>query len=343
MCNIASPEACTVARAGKTVRERSNKKGMLEFQPVTLETVAQISPYFARQPYRTCDFTVGGLFMWAPYFNYEYAIYRDTLFIKGSEEEHMQVTSFALPVGALPLVESLALLGCYCLDRPMPLVLSAVPEDAALELQRHFSGKTEALPDWGDYLYEAQALAGLAGRKYNKKRNHVNKFRNTYPDFEYVRIDERNRQEAVDFFREFRQTVEKSTPLFEYEESMVQVVLDAYDRLGFEGALLKTGGKAVALTIGEIVRDTLFVHIEKGLRAYDGVYETINQAFVQDISERYSQVAYVNREEDVGDEGLRQAKLSYNPVAVLNKYNVSVEIENVCRARRAGKKYDEER
>ncbi|MCC8170700.1 MAG: phosphatidylglycerol lysyltransferase domain-containing protein [Parabacteroides sp.] len=305
---------------------------MLEFQPVTLETVAQISPYFARQPYRTCDFTVGGLFMWAPYFNYEYAIYRDTLFIKGSEEEHMQVTSFALPIGALPPGESLALLGRYCLDKEMPLVLSAVPEKAALELQRRFSAKTEALRDWGDYLYDAQALATLAGRKYNKKRNHVNKFRNTYPDFEYMRISERNLREAVAFFREFRLAVEKSTPLFEYEESMVEVVLDAYDRFGFEGALLKVDGRVVALTVGEIVQDTLFVHIEKGLRAYDGVYETINQAFVRDVSERYSQVAYVNREEDVGDEGLRRAKLSYNPVAVLNKYNVSVDAEKAYRA-----------
>lgn len=302
---------------------------MLEFQPVTLASITEIKPYFVCQDYRTCDFTEGGLFMWASYFNYEYAIFEDTLFIKGSAEDNLKELSFAVPIGKLSLKQSLPLLATYCIRQNIPFVLSAVPEKVAFELQGNFAGRIEELRDWADYLYEAGSLATLTGHKYNKKRNRVNKFRNTYPDFEYQRMDEHNREEVKNFFRDFRQAFEKDNMLFDYEESMVQVVLDHYKKFNFEGGIIKVAGKTVAFTVGEIVGDTLFVHIEKALREYDGVYEMINQQFARDIVQRYEKVRYINREEDVGDEGLRQAKLSYNPVAVLNKYNVIINQENL--------------
>lgn len=301
---------------------------MLEFQPVTLASITEIKPYFVCQDYRTCDFTEGGLFMWASYFNYEYAIFEDTLFIKGSAEDNLEELSFAVPIGKLSLKRSLPLLATYCIRQNIPFVLSAVPEKVAFELQGNFAGRIEELRDWADYLYEAGSLATLTGHKYNKKRNRVNKFRNTYPDFEYQRMDEHNREEVKNFFRDFRQAFEKDNMLFDYEESMVQVVLDHYKKFNFEGGIIKVAGKTVAFTVGEIVGDTLFVHIEKALREYDGVYEMINQQFARDIVQHYEKVRYINREEDVGDEGLRQAKLSYNPVAVLNKYNVIINQEN---------------
>lgn len=300
---------------------------MLEFLPVTIESLKEIDAYFPCQNYRTCDFTEGGLFMWAAYFNYEYAVYEETLFIRGFAEDDLQELSFAVPIGKLPLRESVRVLKEWCESKSLPLILSAVPEEAAQVLQREFSCEATELRDWADYLYDSESLATLKGRKYNKKRNRVNKFKNTFPDFEYSRIDSRTLLEVKDFFNRFERSIGKDSALFDYEEEKVNVVLDNYDKFNFEGGLLKVGGEAVAFTIGEIVNDTLFVHIEKAFRQYDGVYEVINQLFAEDITRRFPQVAFINREEDVGDEGLRQAKLSYNPVAILNKYNIQINHE----------------
>lgn len=297
---------------------------MLEFQPVTIDSLKEIDTYFPCQSYRTCDFTEGGLFMWASYFNYEYAVYKETLFVKGFAEDDMQDVSFAVPIGKMTLPEAIALLKHYCDERNIPLILSAVPQQAAVELQEAFACEVTELRDWADYLYDAEALASLKGRKYNKKRNRVNKFKSTWPDFEYQPLTPANLPEVKDFFDCFERSIGKDSSLFDYEESMVNVVLDNYKSFNFEGGLLKAEGRTVAFSIGEIVNDTLFVHIEKAFREYDGGYEVINQLFADDITRRYPQVAFINREEDVGDEGLRQAKLSYNPVEILNKYNIKI-------------------
>lgn len=306
---------------------------MLEFQPVTIDSLKEIDTYFPCQNYRTCDFTEGGLFMWASYFNYKYAVYKETLFVKGFAEDDMQDVSFAVPIGKMPLPEAIALLKHYCDERNIPLILSAVPRQAAVELQETFACEVTELRDWADYLYDAEALASLKGRKYNKKRNRVNKFKSTWPDFEYQPLTPANLPEVKDFFDRFERSIGKDSSLFDYEESMVNVVLDNYKCFNFEGGLLKAEGRTVAFSIGEIVNDTLFVHIEKAFREYDGVYEVINQLFADDITRRYPQVAFINREEDVGDEGLRQAKLSYNPVEILNKYNIEI-LAPLCRDKR---------
>ena len=88
------------------------------------------------------------------------------------------------------------------------------------------------------------------------------------------------------------------------------------------GAILMAEGKPCAVTVGDVKGDTLFVHIEKALREFPGSYEMINKAFAARMLELHPALRYVNREDDAGDEGLRQAKESYHPVDILKKYNV---------------------
>jgi hypothetical protein len=116
--------------------------------------------------------------------------------------------------------------------------------------------------------------------------------------------------------------VSKNNDIFRNEEKMVKVVLNNYSAFGFVGGVLKVGGKVVAFTIGEVVNDTLFIHIEKASREYAGIYETLSLLFARDLTDK--NIEYINREEDVGDEGLRKSKMSYNPIALLDKYNVEV-------------------
>ena len=297
----------------------------LVFKPITLDSLSEIAPYLPQQNYRTCDFSIGGIYMWVDYFGYEYAICHDTLFIRGGEEEHLQNTAFAVPVGALDLKESIPLLGAYCRQHGQALILSAVPEPAAQTIAGLYGCPVTELPDWGDYLYRASDLATLVGHRFNKKRNRVNKFKSTYPDFQYEPVTAQNLPELKAFFDRYMQAYHKDSELFAYEESKVAQVLREYDRLPFEGGLLRVGGEIAAFSVGEVVNDTLIVHIEKARKDIVGAYEAINYFYSAQMAETHPEVQYINREDDAGDPGLREAKLSYNPETILKKYNIPLD------------------
>jgi len=302
--------------------EYTESEEEFRFTPVTVESLPEINKYFRIQKYRTCDFTIGGLFMWASYFKYEYAIFNDTLFIKGVSEINASETAFSIPIGKLRFEESLPILKRYCERNNIKFILSAVPEEAANSLNSELLFTSVKLDNWADYLYEREALAALSGKIYNKKRNHVNKFHQTYPDYEYLRINGSNIDEVIVFFRYFNSQYEKTNPLFINEAVMTEYILENYSNFDFVGALIKINGNVAGFTIGEIQNDTAYIHIEKADRNYNGIYEAINMKFANDIGENFPDVKYINREEDVGDEGLRKAKLSYHPVILLNKYNL---------------------
>lgn len=297
----------------------------LVFKPITLNSLSEIAPYLPQQSYRTCDFSIGGIYMWVDYFGYEYAICHDTLFIRGGEEDHLQNTAFAVPVGTLDLKESIPLLGAYCRQHGQALILSAVPEPAAQTIAELYGCPVTELPDWGDYLYRASDLATLVGHRFNKKRNRVNKFKSTYPDFQYEPVTAQNLPELKAFFDRYMQAYHKDSELFAYEESKVAQVLREYDRLPFEGGLLRVGGEIAAFSVGEVVNDTLIVHIEKARKDIVGAYEAINYFYSAQMAETHPEVQYINREDDAGDPGLREAKLSYNPETILKKYNIPLD------------------
>ncbi len=165
-------------------------------------------------------------------------------------------------------------------------------------------------------------MATLSGKRFQKKRNRVNKFKNTYPSYQYETISPHNLPEVQEFFAQYSKTNQKESLLFTYEENKVAQVLLEYEALPFDGGLLRVDGSIVAFTIGEVVGDTLIVHIEKGSKEITGCYEAINQLYASSMLAKYPQVRYINREDDAGDSGLREAKLSYNPITILKKYNI---------------------
>lgn len=263
--------------------------------------------------------------MWTDYFHYEYCVYGDTLFVKGVSEIHPQLPAYSLPVGAMPLRKAVELIVAYCQANGETLRFSAVPADRVDELREIIPGREEKLEDWSDYIYDAQALATLAGKKYNKKRNHVNRFMAENPDYSVEPLSAENLAEIRESYTRWlaAESIEAASAT---EESIQTLkVIDNYDRYPFDGILLRDGkGEVVAFTMGEVIGDTLFSHIEKMDHTVAGAGEMINKMFAQYITERYPQVIYINREEDAGDPGLRQAKMSYNPVLILEKYDIIV-------------------
>lgn len=305
---------------------RRREVSPLRFSPVTEADIPVIMPYLAAARSRTCDFSIGGLLMWADYFDYAYAIYNDTLFIKGVTEDDVTRPAFSLPVGKMSLRESVGLLKDYCRIHGLGDVqFSAVPEEAVAELKEIGVEAIEPLVDWGDYVYEAEALATLTGKKLSKKRNHVNRFMADNPGAELVELTPERIQDVKGFLRTMPVPPEKPA-LADIEREQVFNVLDHYACYPFEGAVLRLPERGiVAFAIGEVIGDTLFTHIEKMDHTVAGAGETINKLFASYMLGRHPGLRYINREEAVGDPGLVKAKESYHPAMILAKYNVRMQ------------------
>lgn len=295
----------------------------LRFKKIESSDMARIWPFLAKAPGRTTDYSYGGLLMWVDYFNYEYTIVRDTLFIKGLVESDRTKTAFSVPVGSMPLSESIVLLKDYCNREGIALEFSAVPEEMMPEMRAQSPLKVEELTDWADYLYPAESLVTLAGKKMSKKRNHVHQFLNQSPDWKGVPIDTSNWREALDFMDVYDLEGD-DTPMAIAERKLTRSIIarmaDPATRL--RGMLLYAGDKVCAFTIGDIKGDTLFIHVEKATRAVNGSFEMINQVFASEMCTRHPEIKHINREDDAGDPGLRKAKESYHPEALLRKFNV---------------------
>lgn len=293
------------------------------FKRITPETMKDIWPYLQREKGRTTDFSYAGVLMWVDYFKYEYVIYKDTLFIKGVVESDRSMPAFSLPVGKLPLKESVELLKEYCDANNLTLEFSAVPEYALEEMRNLNPIRVEPLTDWGDYLYDAQMLATVAGKKMSKKRNHVRQFLRAYPEWKAVEMTPENAHEAMEFMDIFDLEGD-STDMARAERELSRRMINfiAKGDKNLEGMILYADGKVGAYTIGDVKGDTLFVHVEKATRGVNSSYEMINYVFAKAMTEKYPEIKFINREDDSGDLGLRMAKESYHPVEILKKYNI---------------------
>lgn len=293
---------------------------MLEFTKLELEHIPLIRPFYWRQRRRICDNTIGGSFMWRDYFDSRYAIWDDTLAMKVRYVDGK--TAFTVPTGG-NIPGMLDQVKEYCAAQGIPLEFCTVTPADLTVLQTHFSEvSAEETRDWFDYLYESRDIVDFAGRKYSAQRNHIHKFERLHPDWSFERLDAGGVAAAKEFFRSFVQERTKDGDTAEEDVEKTFEVLDRLEEYGLKGGMLLVGGKIVGMSLGEIVRDTLFVHIEKADVAYPGVYQKLVNSFARAFVT--DEVHYINREEDVGDPGLRKSKLSYHPVMLLEKYTVRV-------------------
>jgi len=166
-----------------------------------------------------------------------------------------------------------------------------------------------------DYLYDRKDLAELSGKAYHKKRNLVNAFINSY-SYEQKDLDETTLADAVTVLDAWR--IEKGV---DGDYAAAREALELYPVLGMRGAVYYVDGKPAGYALGEpIAKSRMFaVHFEKAAGDYKGIYQFLNQAFAQSLP---GYVKHVNREQDLGDEGLRQAKMTYRPSGFVRKYRV---------------------
>lgn len=293
------------------------------FKKITTADMPLVWEFLQKESGRTTDFSYGGVLMWVDYFNYEYCVYEDTLFIKGVVENDLNKPAFSLPIGKLPLKESIELLSEYCETNGIELEFSAIPEYALPEFERLNPRFVEELSDWGDYLYNAEPLSTIKGKKMSKKRNHVNQFMTHFPNWRYETLTPENAHLALDFMDVFDKEGDPSE-LAAAERNLSRFLISKLQEGDevLKGGILFVDNQVCAYTIGDIKGDTLFVHVEKATRKFNGSYEMINYLFAKEMVEKFPKIQFINREDDAGDIGLRMAKESYHPCEILKKYNI---------------------
>ncbi len=297
---------------------------MLKFEPVTIDIADKLLQFVQPEKTRSCDYTPGNLIMWARFMDYRYAIEEDTLFISCKSQNDMKSEAFLPPIGKMELKEAVAILKEYCENTGKELRLTAVPQEFVEELQSilpHF--ECEELENWSDYVYDIQKLATLQGKALNKKRNRYNKFITEQPAYTYNRCTADDITDVVKFLasnRECQHNREDNMRCYEHWQCMATV----RNLLKYEqpAGVLRIDGRITAFTLGEVFNDTLFVHIEKADHNIAGASEAINRLFVNDILAEHPELVYANREEDLGDPGLRQVKRAYNPVMMIQRYEM---------------------
>ncbi len=173
--------------------------------------------------------------------------------------------------------------------------------------------------DNADYLYLTSDLADLPGKRFHKKRNHVNAFRSHYQHVERA-IDREtvaDAQQVLETWREGRDDIA------DYRAS--REALELYRELGLSGMVVYVDNHPVAYTLGEPLPagDSFVIHCEKAIDGYRGAYQYVNSAFAATLVDRFR---YINREQDLGNPGLRQAKMTYRPAAFVNKYRVTAPV-----------------
>lgn len=298
----------------------------MEFRIPEAKEMLEIAPFFNHQRFRTCDYTIGGYYMWRHFFVSEYAIYKNTLFSKVSKYLGNEIC-FTFPIGQLPTEEALSLIETEAKNQNLQLKFCAIPEEALPFLTERYKEKINitAVRDWFDYVYIAEAFANLKGKKYSAQRNHINRFNKDFPDWKYLELTPENIHLVYPLLKKYNDPDLEKDPLEKEELDRSIEILEHFELFNFTGGCILLNNEVIAFSIGEIVNDTLFVHIEKAQKDYSGIYQVMSNTFVKEMMKDHS-IYYVNREEDVGDAGLRKSKLSYNPDKLLEKYFISVDL-----------------
>ncbi len=292
---------------------------MLEFKPLG-ENVNLIKNYIDKSEISFCDISLGVKYMWRDDFKADYAFTGESLVLK--ESSPLYQNAFYYPMGG---DEAAALIAiekyCKATGTPLEFCCLDVPHADALQ-KRYPLCKRFFDRDWSDYIYEAESFKTYSGKKLSGQRNHVNKFKKLYPDYKTGILTENDLDRVKDFLTEFERGTDFSAWSEREEERKVYDLTENSFNIGQVGAYVEVGGKIIAFSVGEVVGDTLIVHVEKALKNYEGAYPFMAQTFANYFA--VGGVKYINREEDCGDEGLRTSKTQYHPVEIKEKISLKV-------------------
>lgn len=284
----------------------------MNFKEIRLEDKAIMDKFLLNNPYGICDYSFTNIYIWRKTYQTEYAIHKDHLILRAGKEEK----SFLMPLGEGNKEEVIK--DMMAQAKGEPFRIASITPHMKEELEKFMPAEFKITnPDlFCDYIYLSESLITLRGKKLAAKRNHINKFMALYGEnYEYLDIDDGLIEECKEMNKKWCKEKDCTKDGSDYCETME--ALNNFTPLGLKGGALRVNGEIVAFTLGQPVNSETFnVCIEKALTHVEGAYTMINREFA---ARNASEFKFINREEDMGVEGLKKAKLSYNPYLILEK------------------------
>ncbi len=293
---------------------------MLSFKQITIDDKEAINRYLKPTNNSNCDFSFTSVFCWKHQFQSRFTIVDDFLLLKYICEDGKPC--FMTPIGNGDWTHILQLMLNDAKENNFRFRIHAITPEM-------FEKMNQAMPntfiyrenrDFFEYIYLASDLISLSGKKFQDKRNHINRFCKSHPNFEYRTLTPDLFPACIELFNqwknEYRQNHPNDNDLHGEEES-TRTSFEYFEALNMRGGSLWDNGKLLAYSYGSpLCKDMFVVHAEKAMHDIPGVFQMMNQQFIKHEASEFS---FINREEDMGIESLRKAKMSYNPVSFIER------------------------
>jgi len=291
---------------------------MIDFKPLQLQQKQEYESLLAMSGKRGCEYSFVNLFLWG---RQQAAMVEGNLVIFS---QYNRKTVYLFPAGPADKKKTVDAIIADAAKRGLPCRLAGLDQEDYAFLEREYPGKFSIHFDRDsfDYVYAIDDLADLSGRKYQKKRNHLNRFKAQRPENRLEPITGENLELVRELTGRWYAARLEENPLgdYELEQRALERTFRHFRELGMEGLLLWDGQELLAMAMGSFLNEETFdIHFEKALDRTDGTYAAINQGFAAWLRQQYPQLKWLNREDDLGIEGLRKAKLSYYPDHMVEK------------------------
>lgn len=265
----------------------------------------------------SADYCFSALFLWQHKYKNTFAIDNGEIYIKEQND-------YVFPIGNLDYKTAINQISKDAKASGNQLKFTALVESDIEKLKSVFGENIDIIEhrDAADYLYTSEKLTNLAGRHLSSKRNHINRFTEN-GNWEFREVTSASVNEARKFLNDYYDY--KNDESLHFEVEAINKMFDNFDELEITAGLLYQNDKPIGFSAGAQINDKVFdVHFEKAIAEIQGAYPMINREFSRLVASKYPKVEYINREEDLGLEGLRRAKLSYKPDILLMKYSAEI-------------------
>lgn len=291
---------------------------MLSFKRAQISDKAWVDDCLCHASSMNCEYTFGNLYIWSTAYNTEICKYKDFLIVRWGRGQDIK---YSLPLGEGDFTDAINAIIDDAKTLGITPEIYGITEGYLYLLQEAFTGKfTYSCDDANsDYIYSVEKMASLSGKKYHGKRNHITNFKKNNPNWKFEKIRRENIDECIALHTRWINDKDPDDEDYSFEFEAVLTAFEHYEELGFVGGLIRVDGEVIAYTLGEAqMNSKCFVsHIEKAPADVQGAYPIICQEFTKNCLMDFE---YVNREEDLGIEGLRRAKQSYYPEILLKKW-----------------------
>ena len=289
---------------------------MIDFRPLDVNDKIEYEKHLRTSSPRGCEMSFANLFLWG---DQKIAKVNGHLVFLSTFSKSF----YPFPFGEGDKKAVIDALIQDAKEREIPFTLTSVCENERQIIESVYPEKFEFTTNDGsyDYVYDINDLADLSGKKYHKKRNHLRNFQKAHPDYQVVVLDKTNLGKVKDLVDAWYLAKTTEEDDFSYEKGVFDRAMANFDELGLIGIMIVDNQEVLAVTFASFFyEDMLDVHFEKARADVDGAYTVVNYEFARYVRENFPQIKFLDREEDMGLEGLRRAKRSYYPHHQIVKY-----------------------